>query len=103
MAASTNFVDHGPSNNLAWRTVDVALDNSYPTGGYALSSTQLGFSNVRAVFVMSHTGGYVYEWTGSKLKAYRQTAATGALAEVPNATSLAGTVVHLFVLGDSSA
>lgn len=103
MAASFQMVDGGPTNNLAWRKVDVTLDSSYPTGGYTISSANLGFSKVRAVFVMSHTGGYVYEWTGSALKAYRDGGVAGALTEVPNTTNLSGTIVHLFVLGDVSA
>src|SRR5690242_12868530 len=103
MAATVVLADRGPTNNLAWRTINVQLDTSYPTGGYAISNAQLGFTNVRVVFVTSHSGGYVYEWSAGHLKAYRQSAATGALTEVPNATSLSGTTVQLFVLGDVSS
>ena len=108
MAATVSLTDRGPTNNLAWRTVSVALDTSYPTGGYPITAAQLGFSKSRVTFVTSHSGGYVYEWAangsnGGNLKAYRQTAATGSLVEVPNATSLSGVTVQLFVLGDVSA
>src|SRR5579872_5897776 len=105
MAASIKPTDGGPTNNLRWRTFDITLDNSYPTGGYSITPSLLGFSQVRAVIVNSHTGGYVYEYdiVNQKLKAYRQTAATGALVEVPNTTSLTGIIVHIFVIGDVSA
>lgn len=103
MAATVAVTDNGPMNNLRWRTVNVTLDASYPTGGYPISAAQLGFNKTRAVFVTSHSGGYVYEWAAGNLKAYRQTAATGALVEVPNTTSLTGITVQLFVIGDVSA
>ena len=105
MAAQINWTDNGPADTLRWRTADVTLDASYPTGGYSITPANLGFTKVKAVIIQSHTGGYVYEYdvANQKLKAYRQTAATGALAEVPNTTSLTGIVVHLFVIGDIAA
>jgi len=81
-----------------WRNVwSVAADNSYPTGGWALAKSTLGYAatndpefNVQA----ENSAGYVleYDHTNSKLKAYRQTAATGALAEVPNTTDLSSAI-----------
>ena len=81
-----------------WRNVwTAAADSSYPTGGWPLTKASLGFAatvdptfNVQA----ENSSGYVleYDHTNSKLKAYRQTAATGALAEVPNTTDLSATV-----------
>lgn len=99
MAASVQWAGTDP---LAYRLVDVTLDSSYPTNGYALSAAQLGLSKVRAVIVASHPAGYVLEYdaANSKLKVYRTNVTGAQLGEVPAATSLTGIVVHLLVYGD---
>lgn len=74
----------------------VALDNSYPTGGYDISAVFAEFKlegsgNLGlAIFPASGVGGYVYavDYTNKKLKVFRQTAATSALIEVANAVDL---------------
>jgi hypothetical protein len=81
-----------------WRNIwAAAADTSYPTGGWPLSKASLGFAattdpqfNVQA----ENAGGYMleYDHTNSKLKAYRQTAATGALVEVPNTTDVSAAI-----------
>lgn len=99
MAASVQWAGTDP---LAYRLVDVTLDASYPTNGYALSAQQLGLTKVRAVIVTSHPAGYVMEYdaTAAKLKVYRTNTTGAALSEVPAATSLTGVLVHLLVFGD---
>lgn len=105
MAASPSIQHIGPSSELVFAVVSVALDSSYPSGGYTLTAKQLGFSSTRFVIVTSHTGGNVYEFVpdaagnGGKLKVYRQTTVAGALPEVTNGTSLAGVSVQLFASG----
>lgn len=67
----------------------VAMDNSYATGGEALDAP--GDRGYAKFALAGGGGGYVGQWdkAAQKVMAYRQTAATGALAEVPNTTDLA--------------
>lgn len=71
----------------------VALDNSYPTGGYALKPSDLGFSNAanndpEFVCEIDAANGWssVYDYTNQKLKLMSATATTSA--EVTNATDV---------------
>lgn len=103
MAATVNLGDHGPAENLAWRTVTVTLDNSYPSGGYAIPVTSLTSSgDVKAVVVTTNPSGFVfhYDKANGKLHAFETGAAlSGVLAEVGNgAATLNGVVVTLLVL-----
>ena len=73
--------------------VSAAAADTYPTGGWTLNKNTLGASAndpTAVVQVENHARGYelVYDNANQKLQAYRQTAATGALAEVPNGTDL---------------
>ena len=65
----------------------IAMDASYPTNGESLSPG--GDRGWWKAFV-APSAGYVPSWDAAaqKLKVYRQSAATGALTEVPNATDL---------------
>lgn len=69
----------------------ITFDSSYPTGGEAFTPADFGLSRLDFLYVSGATG-YVATWDGStsapKVLLYRQTAATGALVEVPNATNL---------------
>src|SRR4051812_20868035 len=66
------------------------LDNSYPTGGYALTPQTLGVG-LNADWVMAQPkSGYVFEWIPSTQKLLvRWSGAAGAIdPEVTNATDL---------------
>ena len=79
----------GP-HNIGSRTETcyiVACDNSYPTGGYALKPSSLGFSNNAPDLIIEIDNGYGYGWrydyTNQKLMAY-----ASAGTQVTNATDL---------------
>jgi hypothetical protein len=80
----------------------ITLDSSYVTGGEAVTLAQLGLS--RLDFLCLTAGiGYLPTWDGSttspKVLVYRQTAATGAFAEVPNTTDMSATTVRFLAYG----
>lgn len=85
--------------NVGSRTETITTvtgDNSYPTGGWALTPSQLGFSNNATdlvVDIIGTGGGFMpeYDYTNQKLKVYwfnYPGAAAAAAAEVTNATNL---------------
>jgi hypothetical protein len=80
----------------------VTFDSSYPTGGEAISLADLGLGRLDWLETIS-TDGYLPAWDGStsepKIKMFRQTAATGALAEVASAVNLATAVVRFRATG----
>ncbi|MCP4346118.1 MAG: hypothetical protein GY795_11410 [Desulfobacterales bacterium] len=73
---------------------DVTFDDSYPTGGEALTPVSLGLGEID-VFVAEGAGGYVFEYdrTNDKLKAF-----TGG-SEVANLTDLASLTVRVSARG----
>jgi hypothetical protein len=80
----------------------VTFDSSYPTGGEAISLADLGLGRLDWLETIS-TDGYLPAWDGSvsepNIKMFRQTAATGALAEVASAVNLATAVVRFRATG----
>lgn len=103
MAASVSIVT-GPEvpGNRKMVSGVITLDSSYPTGGEAVTLAQLGLS--RLDFLCLTAGvGYLPTWDGSvsapKVLVYRQTAATGALAEVPNTTDMSTTTIRFLAYG----
>lgn len=87
-------------SNLTINTL--SLDNSYPTGGYALTPSQLGVG-LAADWVMAQPkSGYVFEFFPSTNKLMvRWSGAAGAIdPEVTNATDLSAvTGVRIMALG----
>lgn len=77
----------------------ITFDSSYATGGEAFVPADFGLSRLDWLQVAGATG-YLAVWDGSasapKVLLYRQTAATGALVEVP-ATTNVSTVTARFV------
>lgn len=78
----------------------IALDNSYPTGGYALSLT--GVRRIEALWPCGGSGaanGYDYEWDAAaqKAKAYRTDQIDDPQEEVPAATDLSAVTALQFV------
>lgn len=91
--ASTSRISGPYTTGDRWVTVTSVNLGTYATGGFNLSRATLGFaSTADPEFDVDarSAGGYVfsYDHTNSKLLAYRQTAATSALIEVPNTTDL---------------
>jgi hypothetical protein len=86
-----------------FRRVTITLDSSYVTGGEPVTFGDLGISRLEAIIPNTRNAGYLATWDGSltapKIKMFQQSAATGALTEVPNATNLATVVVDLLVVG----
>lgn len=73
----------------------ITFDNSYATGGEALTPAMLGLGTVD--FVSFSTNGnfsVVWDRANNKLKAF-----TAAGAEVANATDLSTLVVDIFAVG----
>jgi hypothetical protein len=103
MAVSTTILT-GPEvpGNRKLVTATVAFDASYATGGEPLTIADLGLSRIDFISV-SGGQGYHGAWDGSftapKILAYRQTAATGALVEVPSTTDLSTISFRVLVLG----
>lgn len=97
---STEISDQ-PLNALRAKIVNFKGDNSYVTGGSPIAAA-LGFQPERllALISLSH-GGYVWDYDPGtdKLKVYRQSAASGALAEVPATTDLSATTFRALALG----
>src|SRR5690242_17590658 len=81
-------VQIGQSEALVFGTI--VMDSSYATGGEAIDAPgDLGYHHAMA----GAAGGYVPYWdrANQKIQAFRQSAATSALTEVPNATDLSAT------------
>ena len=69
----------------------IALDSSYPTGGYALTGSTLGCDvALHDVTFNQGTGGYVYnyDYTASKVKLFWSNGTGAVLSEVTNATDV---------------
>jgi hypothetical protein len=80
----------------------VLFDNSYASNGEEVSLTDLGLS--RLDFLQVDAGsGYLARWDGNKtapkIQLFRQTAATGALAEVPDGTDVKSVLVRVTAIG----
>jgi len=80
----------------------ITFDSSYPTGGEAFTPAEFGLSRLDFLQVSGATG-YVAAWDGStsapKVLLYRQTAATGALVEVPDTTNVSTVTVRYRAVG----
>lgn len=88
------------------RVVDVLLDNSYPTGGYALTAKQLGFGTNGVVYAVlgafSKTAGWLVAWdyTNSKLQVFDSSgSASAASHEAASTTDVSAVTARLVVIG----
>lgn len=87
-----------------WESIyEAAADASYPTGGWPAATASLGLSAIADPELhvnVGSQGGYLltYDHTNKKILAYRQTAATGALVEVPNATDLSAVLTKVRIV-----
>jgi hypothetical protein len=76
-------------------------DTSYVNpGGRAGTAAAFGFARILAMVPLSHKG-YVWEYDPAtdKILFSQQSAATGALTEVPNATNLSAITYRALVIG----
>ncbi len=95
----------GPKRGTKVNIVNVTFDNSYPTGGEAVSASDLGLSGITSVKIANHPLGHVayLDSTNSKILVYYcdyDASADGALIQCANGySSLSGLVATLEVLG----
>lgn len=105
MALSYNILARLNERGGRMNVVEITYDNSYTTGGLALSANSCGLNTITAVNgAPTGSGGYVpsYDRSAAKLLALygdNNNAADGPLIEVPNATDLSTIKVILFVIG----
>lgn len=87
MAATISITPGGREGegDLHLVVFDFTTDTAYPAGGYPLT----GFGGL-IMALIGNLAGYLvrFDPANQKLMLYRQTAATGALAEVPNGTDI---------------
>ena len=91
----TKVISQGQSDALVYGTI--ALDSSYPTGGYALDPP--GSTDYEQLVANAPTLACWYDQANKKLKCYASNGAAPALlAEVANTTSLATVVVDFIAI-----
>lgn len=61
--------------------------DQYKTGGFTIVPSDVGMSQIFAVIAVG-AKGYQAAWSAPNLLLYRQTAATGALVEIPDNTNI---------------
>ena len=108
MALSFSTVKNLPKmkGGMRWRIVDVTFDDSYPTGGEAVTAANFGLDTaIYGMFFCGTVAGCVPEWdnTNSKIKFYYadyDAVADGALIQLGSTSDLldAG-VLRILVLG----
>lgn len=100
---NAEWSEEATPNDFRINIVNFKGDTAYPTGGSTGVAGRLGFApgRLRALVPISH-GGYTWDYdTGTdKLKVYQQSAATGALTEVPNNANLSGVTFRALVIAE---
>lgn len=80
----------------------ITFDSSYATGGEAVTLGQLGVDRLDWLQIAG-APGYVAVWDGStsapKVLLFQQSAATGALTQVPSATNVATVTARFVAVG----
>ena len=108
MALTVSRVTRSTFGNKRVVVADVTFDNSYTTGGLALTATTLGLRKVEAVLGVTAVSSTptkfdaAYDYTNSKLLAYGTNATPGAAVadvQVTNGTDLSTFTVRLVALG----
>lgn len=108
MTVTTNVVRRDTLGGTMFRVVDLTLDNSYPTGGWAITPQMAGFGtngSVIHVYGISSKDGYSLGWdeVNKKLKVFQgdnTNAASAPGVELPNASAVMnGKVVRALVIG----
>jgi hypothetical protein len=109
--ASVSGLKDEKVGNLRFCTRDITFDNSYPTGGYAVTKAQAGM-NAAVRSVLTDAGAknaagtsavpVRYDYTNNKLQAYRYDGASAGkafLEEVANAVDLSTFTVRVTFVG----
>lgn len=104
MAVTASLKKRMQAGELQIRVVDLTLDNSYPTGGWAVTPQQLGLGlNGVVWFVMlPEINGFTFEWdyVNNKLKAFWGGGAGAANAQYTNAgAALNAVVIRILAFG----
>ena len=101
--ADTTPVSDNVAGRLHLKTVTITGDSSYPTGGYALTPAQVGFTSIVAVLFSDASALGVqatYDYTNQKVKLFWTGAGlSAALAEVTNATNVSTAVLRALIIG----
>lgn len=92
-----------PPMKGGWRlgTVDVTFDNSYPTGGEAVTAANLNL-NTLVLLQPSNLEGFMLHWdeANGTIEAYESGTADAALGELNNASAaLDGLISRCFYVG----
>lgn len=75
--------------------LNVTADNSYPTGGYAITPSRYGLTKLDMVFIDGGNGyGVQYDYTNNKIMFY-----TTAGTETTNATNLSAITFNVMLIG----
>ena len=92
MALSVTVRERHSLGSLKANIVEVSFDDSYPTGGEALTAGDLGLTRVSFALAEPASGyAFEYDHTNSKLLAYYadyDAGADGPLIQVPDTTDL---------------
>ena len=111
MALAYSIKSRDVAGSQFLRVVDITLDNSYPTGGWALAVKSLGLGTngvIKFLEVPGSEDGYIlqYDEVNTKLKVFQgdnANAAAGPATELPNASAVMnGKVVRVKVQGTGS-
>lgn len=99
------MLDH-ISTPLKMSVVDITFDNSYPTGGEAITVSNIahGFKEIKTVLSEVSTNGYIlsYDSTNAKLKVWQTNsdyAGDTPLVEVANTTDLSLETFRCTIIG----
>lgn len=88
------------SHQIRWG--NIAFDNSYPTGGEAVTAADFQLSELKEVVVHSADDAKyrpVYDDTNSKIKLYVEDGTSGIEAEAANASDQSAVNVRYQVIG----
>lgn len=86
-------------------TVDITLDNSYPSNGEEVLASDLHLNGIHVLIPPAMKSGFVFEWdhVAGKIKAYYadyDTSGEDVLVEVPNTSTLLDAfVLRCFYIG----
>lgn len=108
MAIATSIIRRDTLGSLEYRVVDITLDNSYPTGGWAVSAQAVGFGLNGQI--LGEIGGAIkdgymlqYDQVNNKIKVFQGDNANAGAApgvELANASAVMnGKVVRMAFIG----
>jgi hypothetical protein len=90
---------------LAFRVIKVTLDNSYPTGGEAVTAAQCQLASITSAIVMQDAGAdtnsvrATWDHTNLKIMCWRTDQVDDFQEQIPNATDLSTVTLYMWVVG----